>query len=222
MLGAGVGWITINHGREDVIAALRAEFPSVPAALVVIDNIEFGRMQGRQLRNLLPNGGTTLFVRGDPSETACRRRLQGFMEEIGDASIALEEVDGQWETHVAEPAVRRWIMSPLRSHQPLHAVVCQNDHMGIGARDALVRAADELKRPDLMRVPVVGGDGLRDFGQRWVDQKRLTATVCVTLPGRPVIKLLARYWRDGTPLPPVTWLPVTSYPSLGALSPTGP
>src|SRR5262245_44269412 len=44
VLGIGVGWITINHGREDVVDRLRSEFPKLPVAIVSIDNVEFGRV----------------------------------------------------------------------------------------------------------------------------------------------------------------------------------
>jgi ABC-type sugar transport system substrate-binding protein len=91
--------------------------------------------------------------------------------------------------------------------------------MGQAAWQALVRAADELGRPDLKQVPVLGGDGLPEFGLRWLKEGTLAATVCVTLPGKMAVEQLAAYWRDGTPLPELTKLPVHSYPELDALRP---
>jgi ABC-type sugar transport system substrate-binding protein len=217
VLANGVGWITINHGREDVIAPLRAEFAKLPIAIVPVDNVEFGRVQGRQLRSILPQGGNVLCVQGDPSDSASRDRLAGLREEILRTKIFLEDIDGQWETHVAEPAVHKWVTSPLRAKKTLHAIVCQNDHMGVGARKGLARAADELGRPELKTLPVLGGDGLPEYGKRWVDEGKLTSTVSVALPGRPVIQQLVRYWREGYPLPPITRLPVTSYPAFAKL-----
>jgi ABC-type sugar transport system substrate-binding protein len=217
VLSAGVGWMTINHGREDLIAFLRVKFPTLPIAMVAVDNVEFGRMQARQLRSLLPSGGAALLVRGDPSDSACRGRSIGLRQELEGSGIRLEEVDGQWETHIAEPVVHKWMTSPIRAQNPLGAVVCQNDHMGLGARQALVRAAAEVGRPELAHVPVLGGDGLPDFGRRWVEESKLSATVCATLPGGPAIEQLARHWRDGSSLAAVTRLPVSSYPELSKL-----
>jgi hypothetical protein len=222
LLQKGVGWITLNHGREGLVASLSTMFPYLPIALVAIDNVEFGRTQARQLKALLPRGGMVLCVLGNPLDTASRDRSAGMMEELQGSGITVEELDAHWTESVAETTVHKWITSPVRRKMPLHAVVCQNDPMGAATRTVLVRVADVLGRPELKQVPVIGGDGLPSIGRPWVDDGTLTATVCVTLPGGPAVEHLARYWRDGAPLTPVTRLPVASYPPLGALRPARP
>ena len=219
LLQKGVGWIALNHGREALIPHLRNEFPKLPVGLIAIDNVEFGRTQAWQLRRLLPNGGTALCVRGNPFDSACRDRSAGMQAELEGSRIVVEEVDARWDAATAEKAVYTWLSSPMRRQVPLHAVVCQNDVMGVASRKVLARAAGELGRPELTRLPVLGGDGLPHLGRRWVDEGDLTATVCVTLPGKPAVAQLVRYWRDGSSFAAVTRLPVQSYPSLNALSP---
>jgi ABC-type sugar transport system substrate-binding protein len=219
LLCRGVGWITLNHGRQEIISFARDKFPGVPTALVAVDNREFGQVQGRQLRALLPKGGTALCVLGNAFDSACRNRCAGLKQEIEGSNITIEEVDGRWNAAVAETIVHKWISSPIRRKSPLHAVVGQNDHMALAARQALMRAADELGRPELKHIPALGGDGLPNHGRHWVDEKKLTATVRVTLPGRPAVEQLVRHWRDGAPLAPVTRLSVASYPPLSDLSP---
>ena len=215
----GVGWITLNHGREEVIRALRQEFPALPIGMVVIDNAELGRLQAMQLRALLPRGGTVLCVRGNPYDSASRDRSSGLLEGTAGSSLTLEQVDGRWDPVVAEEAVSRWLTSPMHQKMPLHAVASQNDTMGMAARKALARAAQDLGRPELARIPVLGGDGLPQLGRRWVDEGGLTATVVVPVPGRPGIELIAKYWRDGKPLPDVTRLAPTAYPAVSELRP---
>jgi hypothetical protein len=220
ILQKGVGLITLNHGREDLALALRAKFPSLPVALVAIDNLDFGRTQGRQLRTLVPKGGTVLYIRGNPFDSACRDRTVGMKDELKSAAgFTLEEIDARWDADLAGPAVFKWITSPIRRSMALHAIVSQNDHMGQAASEALQRAADELGRPELKKVPVLGGDGLADFGLKWVAAGILTSTVTVTLPGKVAVEQLARYWRNGSPIPAITRLPVRSHPELAALRP---
>jgi len=213
LLQKGVGWIMLNHGRADLVTALRAEFPSLPLALVAIDNLEFGRIQARFLRGLVKPGAKALCVRGNPFDTGSQERSAGLKEGLRGAGIDLEEVDGRWEAAITESEVRRWITSPLRHQTPLHAVVAQDDVMGMAARRALDRAAQELQRPELKGIPVIGGDGLPGMGRRWVDEGALTATVSVTLPGRTAVELLWRHWKDSAPLPAVTRLAPTPYPA---------
>jgi hypothetical protein len=89
--------------------------------------------------------------------------------------------------------------------------------MGIGARKALIRGAREIGRPEMAGIPVLGGDGLPSLGQRWVREGQLTATVCVTLPGKSAVELLARHWLEGAPLPPDRALAPTSHPPIANL-----
>jgi ABC-type sugar transport system substrate-binding protein len=218
-LQKGMGWITLNHGREDVYSTLRSEFPKLPISFVAIDNVEFGRIQAQQLRELLPKGGTVLCVLGNPFDSACRGRTAGFKEDLGTGDFVLEEVDARWDGGLAETTIFKWLTSHIRRKSPLHAVVCQNDPMGIGAREALARASRETGRAELLKIPVLGGDGLPSLGQRWVNEGKLTATVCVTLPGKPAVELLAGHWHDGSALPLKKILAPKSYPALSALRP---
>jgi ABC-type sugar transport system substrate-binding protein len=213
VLQKGVGWIMLNHGRADLVTALRTEFPALPLALVAIDNQEFGRIQARILRGLVKPGAKVLCVRGNPFDSGSQDRSAGLKEGLRGAGIDLEEIDGRWDAAIAEREVRRWIASPLRHQAPLHAVVAQDDVMGMAARRALESAAQEQARADLKAVPVIGGDGLPGMGRRWVDEGALTATVSVTLPGKTAVELLWRHWRDSAPLPEVTRLAPTPYPA---------
>jgi ABC-type sugar transport system substrate-binding protein len=213
LLQKGVGWVMLNHGRADLVTALRAEFPALPLALVAIDNLEFGRIQARLLRGLVEAGAKVLCVRGNPFDSGSQERSAGLKEGLRGAGIDIEEVDGRWDATIAEAEVRRWIASPLRHQAPLHAVVAQDDIMAIAARRALDRAVQETGRADLEGIPVIGGDGLPGMGRRWVDEGKLTATVSVTLPGRTAVELLWRHWKDSAPLPAVTRLAPTPYPA---------
>jgi ABC-type sugar transport system substrate-binding protein len=213
VLQKGVGWIMLNHGRADLVTALRAEFPGLPLALVAIDNEEFGRIQARLLRGLVKPGAKVICVRGNPFDSGCQERSAGLKEGLRGAGIDVEEVDGRWDPAIAETEVRRWLASPLREQAPLHAVVAQDDIMAMAARRALDRAAQDLSRADLKGIPIVGGDGLPGMGRRWVDEGALTATVSVTLPGKTAVDLVWRHWKDSAPLPMVTRLAPTPYPS---------
>jgi ABC-type sugar transport system substrate-binding protein len=217
VLAKGAGFVILNHGRLEVVRALRERHPDLPVGLVAIDNVEFGRIQGQQLQALLPAGGTVLCVRGNPYDSASQDRSAGLAESVEGTSIRVEETDGLWRPEVAEAAVHRWLTSPTRRTAPIEAIVSQDDDMGLAAIKALASAAVALGRPDLRQVPVIGGDGLPNRGRLWVDEGTLRATVSVTLPGRPAVDLIARHWRTGTPLPAFTSITPVSYPLVAQI-----
>src|SRR5215813_10788829 len=63
---AGIGWVVLNRDA-DYIPELRRLF-HVPVFAITSDHEEIGRIQGRQLSALLPNGGLVLYIQG-PAES---------------------------------------------------------------------------------------------------------------------------------------------------------
>jgi ABC-type sugar transport system substrate-binding protein len=62
---AGIGWVLINRDAaySDELRRLRSD---LVISNVSVDNEEVGRIQGRQLRILLPEGGHVLCGQGPP------------------------------------------------------------------------------------------------------------------------------------------------------------
>src|SRR5512139_436936 len=66
-VAAGIGWVLLNR-QVPYVEALRQAYPGLAIANVTVDQEEVGQIQGRQLRALLPQGGSVLYVQG-PSDT---------------------------------------------------------------------------------------------------------------------------------------------------------
>lgn len=217
----GAGWIVLNRDAELQIATLRKEFPSVPSGVVTPDQKEFGRVQGRQFRSMLPKGGRILYVVGNPTASSTRDRRAGMREIAGNGhgGFKIDEVDGLWSAAQAKEAVLKWLAWESQRGEFPDLVGCQNDAMAVGASEALALAATQHSRAALRRIPVTGGDGLPDEGRRWVDEKRLAATVIAPTTAAVAIEQLVACWDTGRPMPLVTALPVTPYPALHELAP---
>jgi ABC-type sugar transport system substrate-binding protein len=215
----GAGWIVLNRDAEAQVNELHKEFPAVPVALVTPDQKEFGRIQGRQFRALLPRGGRVLYVLGNPFVSASRDRSAGVREIIrGDRDIAIDEVDGLWAADKAKAAVAKWLAQAAQRDAWPDVVGCQNDEMALGARDALLQGAAQFGRPALAKVPVTGGDGLPEFGQKWVAERKLAATVVLPTTTGIAIDQLAHAWQTGRPMPLKTVVPVAPFPDLARLA----
>lgn len=201
---AGVGWVLLNR-QAVYVDHLRSDFPSLPIFSVTADQVEIGRLQGRQLKAALPEGGNVLCILGRPDTSSAKCRLEGLREEMDGGSWALTLLDGDWTSEGARRAVELW----LRGHgrQMPAAIVCaQNDDMAMGAQQALQAAA-------LPNVPVIGCDGSPDYGQRLVREGRLLATVEVPSGSGLAMEWIARARAGGTRPPASVVLPVRSVPA---------
>jgi ribose transport system substrate-binding protein len=190
----------------------------VPITSLGSDQVEIGRMQGGQLRCLLPQGGHALYIHGPQVSPAARERFQG-LSSVLDSDIRLTIVDGQWSEESAEAAVRSWLRLGTWEKASIHAVAAQDDSMARGAR----RALEGLPDPQSCWKDVyfLGIDGLPGYGRKLVDEGRLSATVIMPSNTGPALELVNRWVRTGELPPAFVRLPVRSYPSLEGLGAFG-
>ncbi len=202
---AGIGWVLVNRSGSH-LDELRAERSDLPISSVSVDNVEAGRIQGRQLRALLPGTGLVVYVQG-PSDTATASdRLHGTQEVIQGTGIELRILNGDWTEESGEKALSSWLR--LKTTEALHPslVCCQNDSMAVGARRAI-----RQHRKEWADLPFTGCDGLPEGGQKLVRKGELTATVVTPPPAGAAVSLVARALA-GTPVPAEVRLAPQSYP----------
>lgn len=187
---AHVGVIVLNR-LPPFIEELRATNPGVPVFAVSSDQVQAGRVQGRQLRALLPDGGLVLGVLGNPLASSTSDRAAGLRQVLEGSSIRLTTVHGDWGTASGEDVVSKWLRQPW-NREKLAAIACQNDAMAMGARKATRQLSADTAFAYLQRLPILGIDGSPQFGIKLVESGELTATVINPLVTRHAIELLAR------------------------------
>ena len=210
----GIGWVLMNR-KVSYIAGLRQESGTVPVMAVSTDQLEIGRIQGRQIRALLPPGRTeVVYVQGPADTSAAQERLQGAREVLQGSGADLKVVDGQWTEASGTQALESWQrLKRFDTVAPIAVVACQNDAMAMGAKRALTAAGGELAR-----VALTGVDGLEDG--RLVKVGQLTATVIVPSNTGPAVKIVADALRNGVPVPELVLLSPASFPEIHELKPT--
>jgi len=213
---AGLGWICL-HRQMDCLSDLRREHPNVPISTVGPDQREIGRIQGRQFRALLPDGGRALYVQGNATTSSARARLEGMREVIAGSNIDIDVLDGNWNAEDAERTIGGWLRMVMSGKSKLDLIGCQNDEMAVGARKALDTVAQYLGRPDFQNVIITGCNGLKSFGQRLVNEGKLVATIVVPSTGEAAVQLLVDGYA-GRPVPASLMLPSQSYPAETKLS----
>jgi ABC-type sugar transport system substrate-binding protein len=208
---AGVGWILLNR-RVPYLASL-AQGANVPVSSVGTDQMEVGRIQGRQFRALVPKGGNLLYIQGPPDTSVAQERLAGMRAAIEGAHFAVNLASGVWTETSGAQAVASFMRLKTWQSAPPDIVGCQNDSMAAGA----LKALRESREAVFTGVPVTGCDGLKDGGQRLVDTLQLAATVITSSNTGPAIELLAHHLKSGQPMPAEVLLPAASYPAEARL-----
>ncbi|MBI3931884.1 MAG: sugar ABC transporter substrate-binding protein [Acidobacteria bacterium] len=216
---AGVSFLWLNRTEDDV-EAIRQEAPAgVAAAAVCADERETGRIQGRQFGALLPQGRMVLYVQGSTRSLAARDRTAGMQEATQGAPFEVALLEGGWTAAEAREAVHKWLAIVARGNLRIDLVGCQNDQIALGALRALVETAEEVRKPEIARIPVSGCDGTPALGQSLVKDGRLAATVVLPRSTGRAVELVARLLEKGDVPPPLVTLAPKSFPEESALRP---
>ncbi len=211
-VGAGIGWGIINSDPE-YIAELRQD-GDVPVFSVSTDQTEVGKIQGKQLAALVPEGNV-LYVEGPFNSTATQQRTQGMLA-TKPSAVELKILKGDWTERSAHNAAKSWLSLGSSRLLQIRAVICQNDAMAIGARKAFAGLTDK-DREKWLSIPFTGCDGVTRTGQEWVRHGLLKATI-ITAPAAGIaLEILTKAFNAGTMPPDRTLIPPQSFPAISAL-----
>jgi len=215
----GVGWVFLNRIAGSV-SALRQVNPNVLVSYVAPDQLEIGRIHARQVRMLLPQGGTVLYIHGRITTSSAEARRTGFREALALPGPKVDLVaclDGNWSAQDTQGVLSRWLQLMVPAKLRLDAIVCQSDFMASGALEALRQTADRLNNHQVSRLPVLGCDGMVSVGKKLVDDGRLAATVIVPPSSDRAVELVVAAFRQQAVLPAEVSLPPRGYPDDASL-----
>lgn len=210
-VAAGIGWGIVNSD-PDYIPELRRS--GVPVFAVSTDQIEVGRIQGKQMSMLVPEGNV-LYIEGPFASMATQQRTKGMLT-TKPAGVELKTIKGDWTERSANQAAKSWLSLGSSRQMEIRAIICQNDAMAMGARKAFVDLT-EKDRERWLSIPFTGCDGVTKTGQDWVRRGLLKATI-ITAPATGIaLEILAKSARAGAQPPDHTLIPPHSFPELEAL-----
>jgi ribose transport system substrate-binding protein len=212
---AGIGWVVLNR-EVGYVSELRRNY-RIPIFSLSSDHEEIGRIQGKQMAALLPNGGSVLLVQGPSENLAAKHRTMG-MYETKPVSIQVKLMKANWTEASAYKAVSSWLKLSTSQQTALDVVAAQDDSMALGARKAFQEVADSAMRDRWMRMPFLGIDGVPKTGQAYVNRNLLAATIVVPANSGKAIEMLAHAVQTGTLPQEKTLTPCYSHPSLEELA----
>jgi ribose transport system substrate-binding protein len=214
---AGIGWAVLN--RDAAYVAEFRKISRVPIFGVGSDQVEVGRIAGKQCAALLPGGGSILYIEGPFQNIVAREREIGF-QETKPHNIHVTSLRGQWTEESARRLVSSWLKLITSQKAPIDLVLAQNDAMAIGARKAFQEISSELDRERWMRIPFLGCDGVPKTGQSWVRSGLLTATILTPPNTGQAIEMLVDALMNKKDLPERAFTIIVSIPPIERLRPS--
>jgi ABC-type sugar transport system substrate-binding protein len=212
---AGIGWAILNR-EADYLAELRRNF-KVPLFSLASDHEEIGRIQGKQIAALLPNGGSVLLVQGPAESLAAKQRAQG-MYETKPAHVEVKTMKANWTENSAHKVVSSWLRLSTSQQTRIDVIAAQDDSMALGARKAFQEITANALRDQYLNKPFLGIDGMPKTGQEYVRRGLLAATVVVPTNTGQAIEMMKHALQMGNLPSENTLTHAKSYPSLEELA----
>lgn len=214
-VAAGIAWV-ISNADVDYLGTLRSK-AKVPVFLVSQDHLEVGRIQGRQIAALLPEGGSVLYLRGPAMSSLASRRFDG-LESTRPKNVELKCLKVQGATaEDACKAVGSWLSLSTVRPESTQLIVAQNADFIFGARKAFEMNTSEPRRTKWLALPCAGV-GVPSQVKPLVDQGLLCAAVLTSLTMDKALEMLVKAMKDGSQPPEQTFVEAESYPSLQELA----
>ncbi|HEX6503774.1 MAG TPA: substrate-binding domain-containing protein [Terriglobales bacterium] len=212
---AGIGWVVMNRD-VDYISDLRKSY-KVPSFNITSDHEEVGRIQGRQLGALLPQGGSVLQIQGPTESLAAKQRSAG-MYETKPADVQVKTMRAHWTEESSYKVVSSWLRLSTSQEARIDVIAAQDDSMAIGARKAFQDHTTGAARDRWLSLPFLGCDGVPKTGQAWVQSGLLTGTVVIPAITGKAIEMLVNTLRGGLVAPERSLTVPTSFPAVEKLA----
>ena len=212
-VAAGIAWGILNR-EADYIPELRRAAP-VAVFAVSPDQEEVGRIQGKQLAAFATEGNI-LYIEGPSTSSAANLRTQGMLS-TKPQKVEMKVLRGDWSERGAVQAVKSWLSLSTSSQLKIQAVVCQNDAMAMGAREAFA-SLPEAARQQWLTTPFMGCDGVTKTGQEWVRRGQLRTTVVIPPMAGLALEMLVKAASTGSLPVERTLCAPRSFPSLAEIN----
>src|SRR6202795_3545245 len=213
-VAAGIGWGILNR-EADYIPELRRGAAQDPVFVLSPDPARVGRNQGRQLA-AFTGEGNILYIEGPSTSSAANLRTKGMLS-TKPIKVEMKVLKGDWSERGAHQAVKSWLALSTSSQLHIRAVVCQNDAMAMGAREAFA-SLPEPARGQWLNIPFTGCDGVTKTGQEWVRSGQLRATVVIPPMAGLALEMLATAVSSGSMPAERTLCAPRSFPAIAEIS----
>ena len=213
-VAAGIGWV-VSNAEVEYLGALRRN-AKVPVFLVSQDHVEVGRIQGRQIGAILPEGGSVLYLRGPAMNSLASRRFEGI-ESTKPKNVEVKSVKVQSTAESSYNAVCSWLSLATVRPEGTQMIVSQNADFILGARKAFETNTGQAERAKWLALPCAGA-GVPSQVKPLVDQGVLRAAVATPLTMVTALEMLVHAMKERAQPREKTFVEAHSHPNLEELA----
>jgi len=210
---AGIGWV-ISNALVDYLEALRKK-AKAPVFGVSQDHPEVGRMQGRQIRAILPRGGAILYLRGPATNFLAAQRSDALESELG-INIQFKSLKIQWTEESAYNSVTSWLRLSTVHAGDTHLIAAQNTDFILAAKRAFEDNTSGDERTKWLGLPYCGV-AVPSQVKQLVDSGTLTAAIVTPVTLDKALEILVRHLQTRSQPQQQTFVKASSEPSLDDL-----
>jgi ABC-type sugar transport system substrate-binding protein len=212
-VAAGIGWV-VSNARVDYMEELR-KTAHAPVFAVSQDHVEIGRMQGRQISAVLPQGGSILYLRGPATNFLATQRSNGLESALG-LGIQMKSLKIQWTAESAYNAVVSWLRLSSVHAADTDLIAAQNTDFILAARRAFEENTPAAERARWLSLPYCGV-GVPSQARPLLEKGALAAAIITSLTMDTAIEMLASSLQTGEQPPENTFVKAWYQPTLEAL-----
>jgi ABC-type sugar transport system substrate-binding protein len=209
-----IAWV-ISNSDVDYTRQL-SKSAKVPVFTVSQGQNEIGRLQGKQIAALLPQGGSVLMIEGPRMSSVAVQRHEG-METARPKSVQLTTLRSNWSEDSACQTVGTWLKLATSRAEKFHLIAGQTHELALGARKAFQTIGDAEQTKKWLELPFLG-IGIANQVRPLVDRRILSAAVVSSVTMELALRLLVRALQSQVPAPERSIVDTSSYPELEKLA----
>jgi len=210
----GIAWV-ISNNDADYVKQLRKS-PQLPVFTVTQEQHEIGRLQGKQLAALLPDGGSALYIQGPSMSSVAAQRHEGLAS-TKPRNVQLTTLRSKWSEEGACQSVGAWLRLATSRAEKFDLVAGHSHELALGARKAFQNIDDQEQQKRWLGLPFLG-IGISSQVKPLVDGHILAAAVITSLTMELALKMLVRAIETQVQPPECTFVDTSSYPDLKKLA----
>jgi ribose transport system substrate-binding protein len=177
---------------------------------------EIGQLQGKQLAELLPQGGSALFIEGPSASSVAVQRHEG-MEMTKPQNVRITTFRSKWSEESARESAGAWLRLATSRAEKFNLVAGHTHELVLGARKAFQSIHNQEQQKRWLALPFIG-IGIASQVKPLVNERVLAAAVVTSVTMELALETFVRAVETRVQPPERSVVETSSFPDLAELA----